>query len=301
MTMRVVGEVARLGSFTAAARELRFSTPSISRLVGELEADLGVRLFNRTTRRLAPTEAGEQFLRRSSLILEEVDALREEVRERHGRPSGRLRVSCVVAFGTVRLAPAVAGFLKRYPGMEVEVDITNRRADLVEEHYDVAIRISAQGDLADSSMVARQISAQKLIFVAAPEYLRDHQPPRTLDDLEAHRTITHVSGEWGRAHRLKSPEGIVEYRGQRSFVMSSPMAVRNAALTGYGCALVNHFIVEESIASGRLVRLLPDHESIEQPIYAVFVHRTQVPAKIRLFVDYLVECFSEPADRQSLT
>lgn len=289
MTMRVVSEVARLGSFTAAARALRLSTPSISRLIGEQEADLDVRLFNRTTRRVALTEAGEQFLRRSNLILEELDALREDVRERHGQPRGRLRVSCVVAFGTVRLAPAIAGFLERYPGMEVELDITNRQADLVEEHYDLAFRISSRGELADSSLIARQVFAQKLIFVAAPEYLRQHLPPQTLDDLKIHRLITHVSGEWGRVHRLKSPGGIVEYRGARKFVVSSPMAVRNAALTGYGCALVNDFIVTDPIAAGRLVRILPEYESIEQPIYAVYPHRTHVPAKTRLFLDYLVK------------
>lgn len=291
VTMRVVGEVARLGSFTAAGRELKLSTPSISRLVGELEADLGVRLFNRTTRRIALTEAGEQFLRRSSIILEEIETLREETRERHGKPRGRLRISCVIAFGNECLAPAIPAFLKRYPDLQIEVDISNRKVDLVEEHYDVAIRVGAPGNLEDSSMIARQIFVQKMIFVATPEYARRNGAPQTLDDLQNHRTVMQIDGSWGRTHRLRSPDGPVEYRVPDEFVLSSSMAVRNAALMGYGCALLGNFMVTDDIAAGRLVQLLPEYESLEQPIYAIFPHRTYIPAKVRVFIDYLVESF----------
>ena len=290
-TMRVVGEVARFCSFTAAGRELKLSTPSISRLVGELEADLGVRLFNRTTRRIALTEAGEQFLRRSTIILEEIESLRDETRERHGKPQGRLRISCVNGFGNVCLAPVIPAFLERYPNLQIEVNISNRQVDLVEEHYDVAIRVGALGNLEDSSMAARQIFVQKMIFVATPEYGRRHGAPQTLDDLKNHRTIMQISGTWGRIHRLRCPDGTVEYRVPDDFVLSSPMAVRNAALMGYGCALLGNFMVTDDIAAGRLVQLLPEYESMEQPIYAIFPHRTYVPAKVRVFVDYLVESF----------
>lgn len=291
VTMRVVGEVARLGGFTAAGRELKLSTPSISRLVGELEANLGVRLFNRTTRRIALTEAGEQFLRRSSNILEEIETLREETRERHGKPQGRLRISCVNAFGNECLSPAIPEFLERYPDLQIEVDISNRKVDLVEEHYDVAIRVGALGNLEDSSMVARQIFVQKMIFVATPEYTRRYGAPQNLDDLQNHRTIMQISGSWGRMHRLRSPDGTLEYRVPDDFVLSSSVAVRNAVLMGYGCALIGNFMVTADIAAGRLVQMLPDYESLEQPIYAMFPHRTYIPAKVRVFVDYLVETF----------
>jgi LysR family transcriptional regulator for bpeEF and oprC len=287
-TMRVVREVSRLGSFTAAGRELKLSTPSISRLVGELETDLGVRLFNRTTRRIALTEAGEQFLRRSTIILEEIETLCEETRERHGNPKGRLRISCVNGFGNECLAPAIPEFLERHPDLRIEVDISNRQVDLVEEHYDVAIRV---GKLADSSMAARRIFVQNFIFVAAPESGRRHGAPQALADLQNHRTIMQISGTWGRIHQLEGPDGIVEYRVPDNFVLTSPIAVRNATLKGYGCALLANFMVADDIAAGRLVRLLPEYESMEQSIYAVFPHRTYIPAKVRVFIDYLVECF----------
>jgi len=291
--MRVVGEVARLGSFTAAGRELKLSTPSISRLVGELEADLGVRLFNRTTRHVALTDAGEQFLRRSATILEEVDMLREETRQRHSRPQGKLRVTSVNAFGNEVLAPAIPGFLERYPDIKMELDISNRQVDLVEEHFDVAIRVGAGGRLQDTSMAARRIYAQKLIFVASPQYCHRHGRPRDLDDLKNHRTIMQISGNWGRVHPLSGPDGVVEYRSPDGFVVSSPIAVHNAVLTGYGCALVNNFTVADDIAAGRLKRLLPEYETPEHPIYALYPHRRQTPAKVRVFIDYLVETLDQ--------
>ena len=134
--MRVFGEVARHESFTAAAKELRLSTASVSRIIGELENDLGVRLFNRTTRRVQPTDAGMEFLRSSTGVLEEIELLRSQTRERHNSPSGLLRVSSVTGFGNECLAPAIPGFLERYPGIKISVDISNRMVDLVEEHYD---------------------------------------------------------------------------------------------------------------------------------------------------------------------
>jgi len=288
--MRVMTEVTRLGSFTAAGQELRLSTASVSRIVADLEADLAVRLVNRTTRRLSPTDAGEEFVQRSSGILEELDALRSTVRERHEAPRGRLRISCVTAFGNDCLAPAIPGFLEEFPQLKLTLDISNRQVDLIEEHYDVAIRV---GPLRDSSLIAQKIFSQRMIFVASPEFCRRYGMPRSPDEIRNYPSVTQISGEWGRVQRFKRGTDIIEFEVPQDCVMSSPGAVRNAALTGYGYALIADFAVARDIEKNRLVRLLPDYEPIEQPLYALFAHRHYTPRKIRAFIDYLVETFGD--------
>ena len=288
--MRIMTEVTRLGSFTAAGQELRLSTASISRIVAELEEDFGVRLINRTTRQLSPTDAGEEFVQRSLGILEELEALRSTVRERHEVPRGRLRVTCVTAFGNECLAPAIPGFLERFPQLKVSLDISNRLVDLIEEHYDVAIRV---GPLRDSSLVAQKIFTQRLIFVASPEFCRRHGMPKSLDEIRSYPSVMQISGEWGRVQHFKRGADIIEFEAPQDCVMNSPSAVRNAALTGYGYTLSGDFTVAKDIAEGRLVRLLPDYEPVEQHLYAVFAHRRYMPRKVRAFVDYLNEIFGE--------
>ena len=287
--MRVMTEVSRLGSFTAAGRELRLSTASVSRIVGQLEADLRVRLVNRTTRQLSLTDAGEEFVQRSAGILEELETLRGQVRERHDAPRGRLRVSCVTAFGNECLAPAIPGFLERCPDLKISLDINNRSVDLLEEHYDVAVRV---GPLQDSSLIAQKIFTQRLIFVASPEFCRRYGAPRTMDEIRDFPSIAQISGEWGHAHRFKLGPDTIEFEVPKDCVMSSPGAVRNAALTGYGYTLTADFAVAKDIAQGRLVRLLPDYEPVELPLYALYAHRRYIPRKVRAFVDYLTETFS---------
>jgi DNA-binding transcriptional LysR family regulator len=287
--MRVFGEVARHESFTAAAKELRLSTASVSRIIGELENDLGVRLFNRTTRRVQPTDAGMEFLRSSTGVLEEIELLRSQTRERHNSPRGLLRVSSVIGFGNECLAPAIPGFLERYPGIKISVDISNRMVDLIEEHYDVAIRV---GPLEDSSLIAQKIFEQRIIFVATPVYCERFGVPKTLDELARHRSISQFSGEWGRAHQFKQGKSLVTFKSSEDCVVSSPGAARNAVLTGYGYTLLADYLVIDDIANGRLIQLLEDYKPVAQPIYALMPHRRYVPAKARVFFDYLVEHFS---------
>ncbi|MDQ0563040.1 DNA-binding transcriptional LysR family regulator [Rhizobium mesoamericanum] len=165
--MRVAVEVARHGSFTSASRALRISAPSVSRIVAELEADLGARY--RTTRQLNLTDAGREFVQESAGLLEELDQMRGMVHDRNESPRGQLRVSCVTAFGNECLALALPEFMQRFPQLSVSVDIGNRMVDLIGEHYDVALRV---GPLSDSSLIAQRISTQKIIFVASPRSVR---------------------------------------------------------------------------------------------------------------------------------
>ena len=286
--MRVAVEAARLGSFGGAARELRLSAASVSRIIADLEADLGVRLFNRTTRQLNLTDAGQEFVHESSGMLEELENMRSMVRERHAVPQGELRVSCVAAFGNECLAPALPPFLRAYPQLSVSVDIGNRFVDLIEEHYDVAIRV---GPLPDSSLMAQKIASQRILIVASPEFCLHHGMPNNIANLASLPSIAQISGEWGRVHRFRHIGQTIDLEVPRHFTMNSAAAVRNACLTGHGFTLLPDFMVAKDIAQGLLVRLLTDYEPAEQPIYAAYAERRYTPQKIRVFVDYLTEFF----------
>ncbi|KIC07674.1 hypothetical protein RA19_23095 [Leisingera sp. ANG-M1] len=287
--MRVVTEVARLGSFAAASTELRLSAASVSRVVADLEADLGVRLINRTTRQMNLTDAGLEFVQRSSGLLEEVANMRNAVHERHAAPRGRLRVSCVAAFGNECLAPVLPEFMDRFPELEVSLEISNRTVDLIEEHFDVAIRV---GPLQDSSLVAKKIFSQKVVFVATPEFFRQYGVPKSLEEIRSLPSVTQISGEWGRSQRFTYETSSVEFEAPQRCTVSSSVAAKNAALSGNCYTMLGDFMVASDISENRLVRLLPEYKPVEQPIYAVYPQRHYLPQKTRVFVDYLSQKFS---------
>lgn len=286
--MRVVTEVARLGSFAAASSELRLSAASVSRIVAELEADLGVRLINRTTRQLNLSDAGLEFVQRSSGILEEIGNMRSAVHERHEAPRGRLRVSCVAAFGNECLAPVLPEFMKRFPQLEISLEIGNRAVDIIEEHFDVAIRV---GPLQDSSLVAKKIFSQKVIFVATPRFCQRYGVPQSLDEMRDLPSVTQISGEWGRVQRFTHETKNIEFEVPQRCTMSSSTAVRNAVLSGDCYTMLGDFMVANDIAENRLVRLLPDYEPVEQTIFVLYSQRRYTPQKVRVFLDYLGQIF----------
>lgn len=291
--IRAFREVARQEGFAAASRALNVSTPTVSRLISDLESDLGVRLFNRSTRKIGLTEEGEQFLRRGVALFDELEAVTEEIRERQSVPRGHLRISSVVAFGQERIAPALTGFMEQYPKVTVELDISNRKVDLIEEHFDIAIRIGGADGLEASSLKARKIYSQKLFFVATPEYVAAHGAPKDLDEIVTHRIVKQISGTWGRVNQLWHAGKKSEFTLPGAFVVNSPNAARNAVLTGRAIGLLADYLTADLIAEGRLMRLLPGYETVDQPIYAVFVHRNYMPAKVRAFIDYIVKALGE--------
>lgn len=286
--MKVTVAVARHNSFSSASRDLRLSAASVSRIVAELEADLGVRLFNRTTRQLNLTDAGTEFVQKSVGLLEELDLMRSAVRERHETPKGRLRVSCVTAFGNECLAPAIPEFSRRFPQLDISIDFGNRLVDLIGEQFDVAIRV---GPLSDTSLIARKIFTQRIVFVASPEFCERHRPPKTLDEITSWPSVTQVSGEWGHMHRFSHDGKFIDFEVPQRLTMNSARAVRNACITGQGYSLLPDFVVAQDISENRLVRLLPDHEPVEQPILAFYAQRRHIPQKIRVFVDFLIQAF----------
>ena len=181
--IKVCREVARQGGFAAAARQLNISTPSVSRIVSELEEDLGVRLFLRSTRQVSVTEDGDAFLNRTSILVDELDVASAEIRERRSIPQGHLNVSSVVAFGQEMVAPAVPGFLALNPQVTLNLRLENRHVDLIQENVDLAIRVGDRDGLAASGLTARKLFSQKLIFVASPGYVARYGAPKSLDDV----------------------------------------------------------------------------------------------------------------------
>ncbi|WP_422026023.1 LysR family transcriptional regulator [Roseovarius sp.] len=292
--MQVLNEVARSGSFVAASRKLSMSAASVSRIVADLEADLSVRLINRTTRQLNLTDAGEEFVLRSSSLLEEVEELRDAIKDRHDTPHGRLRISCVTGFGNDCLSPVLPVFLERFPDLQVELELENRKVDLLEDHVDVAIRV---GPLPSSSLISVHIATQKILFVATPAFCQRYGTPKTLEDLEGLPSAMQVSGEWGKTHHFRLGEDRISFDVPRNVTMSSTVATKNAVMSDYGYSLLSDFSVARELEDGRLIRLLPDYEPVEQPVYALFAHRRYVPRKVRAFIDFLKAEFRQPQGR----
>jgi DNA-binding transcriptional LysR family regulator len=280
--------VAETGSFSEAARRLGLSKSMVSRQVSALEADLGVRLLHRTTRSLSPTEAGRAYLERCQRILADLDEANLLVSQLQAVPRGRLRVSAPLSFGIGHLATALPGFLRRYPEIELDMGMTDRHVDLVDEGWDVAVRI---GRLADSSLIARRLAPIRRVAVAAPEYFEHHGKPESPAGLDAHQCLTHkglVTSEW----RFFTAEGRpwqVEVKGR--FHADNGDVLRTMALAGMGITLLPTFFVGDDIRAGRLVPVLDRYIPLDVALHAVYPHNRHLSPKVRAFVDYLAETF----------
>jgi|GEM_PF-1076511 len=183
--------------------------------------------------------------------------------------------------------------MEQNPEVTVELDISNRKVDLIEEHFDIAIRIGGTDGLEASGLKARKIYSQKLIFVATPEYVAANGVPKDLDEIVTHRVVKQVSGTWGRVNQLWHAGKTTEFTLPGAFVVNSPNAARNVVVTGRAIGLLADYLTAGLIDEGRLMRLLPGYETVDQPIYAVFVHRNYMPAKVRAFIDYIVKALGE--------
>lgn len=284
--MNVAATVARLGSFSGAAESLRMSPPTVTRVVAELEEELAIRIFNRTTRSVSLTAEGHEFIQKSLAILEEVEDLRTFSRERSALASGRLVISAPMVFGNEIIAPVLPEFLERYPDVSVDFRISNEFVNLVEDHIDVAIRLGV-GQLPDSSLISTRVAEHRLHFYASPNYLERSGTPADLADLKDHKSISLIAGGWGRVQALEGPEGSLSYRPPEDFVMNSYRAQLQATLAGYGFAFMHDVVAAEALASGRLVQILPQHSSVRQGIFAVYPHRRFLASRIRVFIDFL--------------
>jgi DNA-binding transcriptional LysR family regulator len=284
--LRVFRRVCETGSFTSAARELRLSNAAVSKNVRELEEELGARLIERTTRRLRITEAGEAYLRRVSAILDELETVDAEVKDKSSSPRGSLRVAAPMSLGVSRLAHAVGAFLVQYPGLEVELEMNDRYVDLVAEGFDVAIR---GGALQDSSLVARKLGTIERVLVAAPSYLRAHGRPRHPRELARHRCLVHSLARSPARWVLTQKSRTVRLDISGPLSINSSLGLAGAAVAGAGIALLPRATVSDALSTGQLEAVLRDWRAEHQSLYAVYPRHHQVSQRVRLFVDFLAK------------
>jgi len=282
-SMSVFIAVVELGSFSAASEQLQISRASASKHIMALENCLGGRLLNRTTRRVSVTEAGRAYYERCKQILEDVAEAECVVTGFSSEPRGVLRVNAPMSFGTKQLAAIVSDFCRAHPDIEVELSLHDRRVDIVEEGYDLVIRIM---QLKESSLIARKLAPCRRVLCASPDYLDAHARPLTPDALNQHNCLHYAYFEGGKNWVLNGPGGEhrIEIRPQLS--ANNGDALYIAARRGLGIAMLPTFIVGDAIRSGALEVILPAYKPAQINIYAVYASRRHLSAKVRVFIDY---------------
>jgi len=274
------------GNFSTAGRALRLTPSAVSKQIGRLEQRLGTRLFNRTTRKLNLTEAGRVFYERCRRLLADLEEAEREVAQLQATPIGTLRVTATTTFSKRQVVPLIPEFLERFPGIRIELELDDRRMDLVAEGFDVAIR---RGDLGDSSLVARKLCVNRRVICAAPAYLKRLGAPEVPEDLASHNCLTLSASEPFNDWNFGGPEGSKVLRVSGNFEVNHTDALYEAVLAGIGVARLATFVVGPDIKAGRLVPLLTDYVQEQSAIYAVYPHRRYLSPKVRAFVDFLVE------------
>ncbi len=288
--MQAFVAVVDTGHFVTAADALGLSKAAVSRAVNGLEARLGVRLLHRTTRRLSLTNEGEIFLGRCRQILAELEAAEGEVGERRAEASGRVRVNAPVSFGVQHLAPLWGAFRAQHPGVELEVILSDRLVDLVDEGFDLAVRI---GRLASSSLVGRQLASTRLRVCAAPEYLDAHGRPAHPRDLPGHAVIAYSYSAAGDDWTLEGPDGAVTVTTRPVMRSNNGDTCIAAAVAGQGIVLQPGFLLHPWRADGRLEEVLPGWEAPALGIHAVYPSRRHLLPKVRVLIDFLARRVGE--------
>lgn len=280
--------VADARSFTQGARRLGVSGAQISKLVARLEDRLGARLLNRTTRDVSLTDTGRAYLERARVLLEDFTALEGSVRDETG-PSGLLRVSAPVSFGTRQLDPALLEFAEAYPAVTLEVFYADRMVNLVDEGFDVAVRI---GHLADSSLIARRLAPVRMVACASPPYLQAHGVPLTPADLASHEAILDLNTRDPFVWNFGADGEIMEARVHGRLRFANPETCLEAAERGFGIAREPAFVADDRLRAGKLTPLLCNFEPETVHVHAVYPHARHLAAKVRVFVDFLAKRFA---------
>ena len=280
--------VAERGSFSAAAEALAVSRNMASRHVADLEAELGVRLLNRTTRRVSLTSTGAAYLDRARQVLADLAEADREASLQSQVPRGRLRVNAPMSFGIHHVAPTLAAYIERHPEVSVDLVLNDRIVDLVEEGYDLALRIGA---LADSSLVARQLGAVEMIACAAPAYLFRHGRPAHPRELADHRCLAYSYLQARDLWTFAGPGGEATVKVAPRMWSNNGDAVAAAAVAGAGIIVQPDFIVRPALAAGRLERVLDGWHAATMPVHALYPRTRQVSLKVRTFIDHLLACY----------
>lgn len=289
--LMVFHAVVKHSNYAKAAEELGLSPSGVSRIVSRLEERLGARLIQRTTRKLKLTEVGEAFHARTTQVLADLRDAETEVAQTVLRPRGTIRISTSVAFGQIYLGALLRELTDRYPELTIELFLTDRFVDLVDEGIDLGIRF---GSLPDSRLIARRLCTNHRVLVAAPSYLERRGTPEKPADLAAHECLLFTSLARHTEWRLIGPEGPVSVSVTGRVSSNNISALVTAAQNGMGIAITATLVAGKQLSSGQLVRVLPDYEFEPSAIFAVYPSARQLSTKVRAVVDFLVERFADP-------
>ena len=289
--MRVFAKVVESGSFTGAATRLGISASMVSQHVKELEERLAARLLNRTTRKVSLTETGRAYYERCTRLLTDLEETERAVSDMHAAPRGELRVNATPSFGILQLAPAIADFTERFPAISVELVLSNRFVDLIEDGFDVAVRV---GEVPDSSLIARRLAPCCMVICGAPSYFERHGTPQTPADLTTHNclTATGTGLAYYRVWHLTAADGTALNISPMGDLRSNSGGVLLvAALAGNGLVCLPTYMVGDALRSGRLVTVLDDYIGPPWTLRALYPYNRHLSAKVRVFVDFLVARF----------
>ena len=280
--MRTFVSVVQTGSFTQAASELAISAQLASKYVSALESALGVRLLARTTRRVHLTEAGERYLPKARHILDELTALEDELSGLQTHARGTLRISAPVSFAASQMGHLIADFQQQHSAISVDLQLNDRKVNIIEEGFDVALRV---GTLEDSSLIARKIAPVKMLICASPEYLDKHGEPQSWEDLKHHRVLRY-------SYTTTEPKLLVDSNG--ALFCNNGDFLTRCATAGAGIVIQPSFIVEEAIKSKALTPILAHCSPPALGLYALYAHRTLMTSKLRAFIDFISAYYGEP-------
>ncbi|MFT3848065.1 MAG: LysR family transcriptional regulator [Propionivibrio sp.] len=288
--MRVFCSVIEAGGFAPAAERMGLSTSAVSRHVAQLEAHLNVRLLNRTTRRMSPTDEGFAYFERCTQLLVDLEETEASVSGKARRPHGRLRLTAPIALATLRLAPVFAAFSRQYPEITLDIQLSDNVADFAEDGLDLAIRV---GRVGSENLVARHIGQTELLVAAAPDYLARAGTPSSPDELAQHDCLTYTYSSIGNQWAFEDKAGkAVSARIGGPINANNGMLLAEIAAAGGGIALAPGFILQPLIESGRLRRILPDWRTPRLPIHAVYPTRRHLSAKVQAMTAFLSEWFA---------
>ncbi len=294
--MEAFATVVDQGGFTDAARKMGISKSAVSKHVSSLEARLGARLLNRTTRRVSPTEIGLAYYDRALRVLNDAGEADALVSSMQSDPSGLLRISVATDFGVNHLSPVLGTFLDEFPEITVNMVLNNRYVELISEGFDMAIRI---GELEDSTLRARKLTATTKRMIASPGYIAKYGRPQKIDDLNEHKLLHYSSQSGGSVWKLTAPSGEKrQVRTAGGLSVNDGQSLLNAAISGLGIAYLPSFLYADAMAKGLIVDVIPDLPVETQGIYAVYPPGRFTQPKVRAFIDFLVHAFTDkgPAD-----
>ncbi|WCN10961.1 LysR family transcriptional regulator [Marinomonas mediterranea] len=278
--------VVESGSFSKAAERLGISKSAISKRVSQLEAQLGVKLLHRTTRKLSLTEAGEHFFKHAQIAHQASKDAIDAVAQLQGEPQGRLKISCPMSFGRLHLAPLIPKFLKKYPKITIDLVMDDKISDIIGQGFDLAIR---GGVLPDSNLVVRKLAPLRSVLCASQTYLNQHGVPAELEALSSHNCLAFTYSNDKREWTFMKEGEVQRISISGNYQVNSSEALKEAIIQGLGIGRLPTFIAGPEIKKGNLVALFEEYEMPRQSMYAVYPERHYLPKKVRVFIDFIVE------------